>query len=121
MDSVPVGEEMIEYNRYDFITKLPLSHKIDDSWWKLKWKPIKWGTYNINLSKYKDPVRFRAYRCDWNNGWGRSWKQLNGDIWTPFGTIVWWFSWDHKIHEDGPMDWKRKMRINKEKMRFEWV
>jgi len=111
----------MEYKPYDFITKLPASHESEPGWWKLKWRPIKNGTWNMCLFKGNTHIkRFMVYRMDWNNGWHRSWNGINLHIRLPGYDFMFWFRWDFLVHENGPSDWKEKMKFNKEKMRFEW-
>jgi hypothetical protein len=57
----------------DIIDKLKPIKEIEPNWFKLKWKPIKNGTYNFYILKYPDnKIRFRIY-TEHVNGWGRSW------------------------------------------------
>ena len=73
--------------------------EVEPGWWKLKWKPVKNGTYNIFLSGGKSynakQFGIRFWRGGAHNGWGRDydgfaieigfWWTLN--IWINFNFV----------------------------------
>jgi len=93
-------------------------HKLDikgvlqetpDYWYKLKWKPIKNGTYNFYITKeiYSfscHMVGIRWYRSNAHNGWGRSWDGFNIDIGFYWFTISFWLHYNFACMADDTFD-----------------
>lgn len=78
-------------------------------WYKLKWKPIKNGTYNLWIEKtlrsWKvNLLGIRYYKSNAHNGWGRSWDGFAVEIGFIFFTIHFWIHYNYCVHKDGPQD-----------------
>lgn len=107
------------YDPYDFITKLRIK-RFDKGWYDLEWRWL-WGeVLHVRLSEVG--TRTRWYRSDWDNGCFRSWKQFHVDIKIPMTrwAIVSFVRWGFSVGEKGPLDWDRRMKINKEGTHLEW-
>ena len=107
---------------YEFIYKLKPIKEVEPGWWKLRWKPIKNGTYNIFITKemisYSHHfIGIRFYEVNAHNGWHRSWDGRAFEIGLLFFTIHMWIIWNIVVHEDGPSDVRERKPLNLTKAR----
>lgn len=104
---------------YDFIYKMSVGKPVegDLNWYRLKWKPIKMGTYNFYITNSMGRLRshligVRIYEVGAHNGWGRSWDGLNIIIGFFFFDINFWIRWNIEVHKDGPSDVSDRKPLN---------
>ncbi len=102
-------------NGYDFIYKMSVGKAVESdlSWYRLKWRPIKRGTYNFyitnTLPNYMEKlIGVRIYNAGAHSGRGRSWDGLNVMFGFFFFVINFWIRWNIRVHKDGPMDTEHK-------------
>jgi len=86
--------------------------EVETGWFKLKWKPIKNGTWNFYL---RDEVwRYRTFRT-WflgikiytnktDNGWGRGYDSISVDLGLIFFTASFWINYNLICMAEGAMD-----------------
>lgn len=97
---------------YDAIYKMkPLyedRRRGGEGWYKLQWRPIWKGTFNLYWTKC-----WRGYRTlgvqiseagGAHNGWGRSYDRLNVELFLYFLSIHFWAHFNFIVHKDGPSD-----------------
>lgn len=94
---------------YEWIYKLKPIRETEGGWWKLKWKPIKMGTYNIYITScskswHSKMIGIRFYETNAHNGWHRYWDGLVLEIGFCFFIINFWIRWNIIVHKDGPSD-----------------
>ena len=91
---------------YPDIYSLKPLREIDEDWWRLKWKPLWKKTFNLYVSPvYRTlGLGFRCWRGDARNGWNRSYKRLDIEVWLLFWTCSFWIKWDYIVHRGGPTD-----------------
>jgi len=106
---------------YDFIYKLkPLYEDLKrggEGWWKLQWKPIKNGTYNLYVHSTMKSwscrmLGIRYYETGVHNGWHRSWDGFTVEIGFWFFTVNFWIIWNIVVHEDGPSDVSERKKLS---------
>jgi hypothetical protein len=103
---------------YDWIYKLPIGKEVEPGWYKLKWRPIRRGTWNMWINTNK------VYRWNWNfamgldiwrggahNGWGRSYDRLDVILHCGYWNINSWIHWNVIVHKDGPQDGATKRKL----------
>lgn len=96
---------------YEFIYKLKPVREYEPGWWKLAWKPIKMGTWNLYIHKLYSrsmmACRALGFHMCWGgtfNGWGRSWHRLDIRLSIWFWEINFWVIWKIHVMAEGPMD-----------------
>lgn len=111
---------MLHYD--EWLYKLKPLYKSEPGWWKLRWRPIKNGTWNVAPCLH-NPFRewtsrnwgfgIVLWRNDERNGWGRSWKDLNLLVHLGrMGTIDIWIHWDIHCMAEGPCDMKDRRPLD---------
>ena len=90
--------------RYIFHELTPIK-EFEPGWFKLRWKPIKNGTWNIAFRRSRNErYYFRVGKCGSHNGWGRSWDGWDIDI-SLFGFyFLFWIHYNHECLREGPFD-----------------
>jgi len=70
-----------------------------DWWYKLRWKPIRNGTWNLCLFKERDSkwrrLGIRFSKSCAHNGWGRMWDGFDIRISLYFWDINFWIHYNH--------------------------
>jgi len=96
---------------YEWIYKLPVNRiaKGEKDWYKLKWRPIKNGTYNLYITDTHHSWRtkligVRFSDASAHNGWGRSWDGIGFEFGFYFLILNFWIRWNIIVHKDGAMD-----------------
>lgn len=84
-------------------------------WYKLKWKPIWFGTYYLWISKpyktYRLGFEFHtAYSA--HNGWGRSYDRIDITISLIFYSLSFWIKYNYIVMASGPSDVKEPKPID---------
>lgn len=104
---------------YEWLYKLDVICEDKDSpgWYKLGWKPIKNGTYNIYVTNtcrswhYKFlGIRFAFGGA--HNGWGRSWDDFAIDLGFIFFDVHFWVRWNFLVMAEGPGDGSDKKPLD---------
>lgn len=67
--------------------------EVEAGWWKLKWKPVKNGTYNIFISNHTKMFGIRFWSDSVHNGWGRSYDGFSVEIGF-WWTLNFWVSYN---------------------------
>ena len=96
---------------YDFIYKLKIVKEDikhgGEGWYRLRWRPIKNGTYNFYISRRWNGCRsigIRIFEQSTHNGWARGWDGIGIDIDCFFFDIHFWAIYNILVHKDGPSD-----------------
>ena len=92
---------------YEWIYKLRPVREVEPGWWKLRWRPLKNGTWNLYTTKgYPEyrPVGVMIEKGGAYNGWGRRWSQANLRIGLWLLEINLWIRWGITVMEEGPQD-----------------
>jgi len=98
--------------------KLKPIKEVEPDWYKLKWKPIKYGTYNIWFySAFKSYlptylIGLRFWTSGYNRGWGKQWKGISVEFGLLFFEIHFWIRWNIIMHKDGPFDCEEKRPLD---------
>lgn len=94
---------------FDFIYELKPIYEIEPGWYKLRWRPIKNGTWNIWFEDtwhswdYKRiGITFRKGGA--HSGWGRDWDDFKIDLHFGWFNINLWIIWNIQVMAQGPMD-----------------
>jgi len=83
--------------------------EFEPGWWKLKWRPIKNGTWNFHWYKILPSSKFCEFKLliDWNgchNGWGRGYDGFSVEfIFIRWG-FKFWLHYNHYCQEGAPLD-----------------
>lgn len=103
----------------EWLYKLKPKYECEPGWWKLAWRPIKNGTWNVYRSrgsKRNWTCGVRLYRGGAHNGWGRSWDTVSLKIdFGRLGGFEAWITWNIRVMAEGPLDTatKRPLEIPK--------
>ncbi len=85
--------------------KLTPQKEVEPNWFKLKWKPIRNGTWNIYTFKSTVwKIRFSIRDSSAHNGWGRSWDGFAINIQLGKYEIEFWIHYNLICHRDGAFD-----------------
>lgn len=91
---------------YDVIYLLKPHYETEPNWWKLRWSPIwrhTFSFYRVGYTRWWN-WGIRSYRCDANNGWGRSYSHWFLDLELAGHSFMFWIRWNFIVHKDGPLD-----------------
>ncbi len=80
-----------------------------DYWYKLGWRPIKNGTYNLTFwwtlrARSQKMVGITWYQAGAHNGWGRSYDGIDIHIGLGVCTIDFWVHYNHACMAGDPFD-----------------
>ena len=94
-------------NSYWWVYELKPVREIEPGWYKLKWKPLKNGTWNVWTSKNFSICR--RLGIEWgdhgaHNGWGRSYKGLWLRLSFIWINVEFYILWDIQVMAEGPGD-----------------
>lgn len=78
--------------------------EVEPGWWRLKWKPIDYGTYHFYSWSWEKAFGLYVTRDDATNGWGRYYKRLDIRFGLGFRTFNFWIKWDYRVMAEGPLD-----------------
>lgn len=97
---------MLEYDKW--LYKLTPIRETEPGWYKLRWRPIRNGTWHFYKCKAwprKWSLGIKIYRGGAHNGWGRAWEDLNIQIcFGRLGMIEAWIVWNIRVMGEGPGD-----------------
>lgn len=78
--------------------------EVEPGWWKLRWKPIRLGTWHFYAFTWEKSLGILAYWGGAHNGWHRSYDRFDLRIGLGFRTYNFWIKWNYIVHKDGPSD-----------------
>ena len=93
---------------YEWVYKLKPIKEVEPGWWKLRWRPIKGGTWNAYSIKHFTRRYWQTglliTRDGVRNGWGRFWESMEIIMALGFIKIHAWIRWNIVVQEHGPDD-----------------
>lgn len=100
---------------YDFIYQLKPKYECEPGWWKLRWRPIRRGTWNVwarTMGRRSFGLGFFWWETGAHNGWGRAWSGRELIL-----RILWWewsawIRWNIRVMAEGPLDDEQKRPLN---------
>lgn len=91
--------------------------EIEPGWYKLKWRPIKNGTYNLFITDTRRSwnTKFLGvmyHNTSAHNGWGRDYDAFSITIGLIFFTITFWLHYNISCMAEGAKDGSQKIPLD---------